>query len=40
MTGDQQEWGFQGADNVLFLDLGVGYTSVFIYKLYTFLHVC
>lgn len=25
MTGDQQEWGFWGADNVLFLDLGDGF---------------
>ena len=31
MTGDQQEWGFQGADNALFLYLGVGvYTCSFI----------
>lgn len=26
ITGDQEEWGFWGADNVLFLDLSDGYT--------------
>lgn len=35
ITADQ-EWGFWGADNILFLDLDDGYMDVFIYKLYTY----
>lgn len=30
MTRDQQEWGFWGANNTLFRDVGYGYMDVFI----------
>lgn len=35
MTRDQQEWGFWGANNTLFRDVGYGYMDVLIYNLYT-----